>query len=287
MNRFIQKWGLGWLGVYMYATSTRKHRFIDACMRKLLGDIHQTEINERFSHAYNTALAETTYWHGTGMYQYDKDFAVIDSFDRILKSGGLRPNKDVFDIQAGEMTSVSCTRIRMYARIYADMHECGGPPNNTRHGEPYVWGYYFIVSSALMAVHNMKLWSNIIRRRHIASNVKQDMKKLWVTKVRHTPFRSLKDFFVHGSDIENNFGILIGIKDIDSVHISSAYISMYETRSTKIIPTKNWSHVEVPKAHIAQIESMLASNSLDIPVFAIEETEKYWSKKPFSALVNN
>ena len=100
--------------------------------------------------------------------------------------------------------------------VYADMHQSGGVQHGTRYGEPYFWGYYFIVSSALMAVHHMKLWANIVRRKQIGNTVKDNMKDLWVSKVRKEKFYSLKDFFVQGSDIENNFGILIAIRDIQA-----------------------------------------------------------------------
>lgn len=286
MIKFIQKWFLGWLGVYMHNRKERRHRVVDWVMRKFLSKGYTRRVSPEFFDEYGQIVSRTKYWHGTGRYQYaDGTDETINVLASILDRAGLRPQNDVFDISMGDMSSVSCTNIRMYARIYADMHQFQGVKSGTRYGAAFVWGYYFIVSAALMAIQHMGLWKDPKKRHLLARGAKENMKGLWVRKVLGQKYVSLKDFFVNGSDIAGNYGILIGLKSIGEIATTSPYISMYETRTSKMIPATNWSHIEAPKQYVNEVSEALREAKINIPVYTIEDCEQYWSQKDFSLLV--
>ena len=71
------------------------------------------------------------------------------------------------------------------------------------------------------------------------------------------------------------------------MYVCLPYIAMYEARSSTSIPVAAWSHLEQPVQHIKAIQSLLAKHRVDIPIYAIEGTEKYWAQKPFSVLVGS
>ncbi len=286
MLKFLQKWFLGWLGVHMVSAKSRCHFIVDYVMSYFLRFKKDQELSFIFSDQYSASIKQAKYWHGTGWMQYDADGKVQNSFKEILAEGGLRPSHDVFDISTGEMSSVSCTNIRVYARIYADMHHYNGAKKDTRLGEPFMWGYYFIASSALMAIHHMRLWANVKKRHALGDGVKANMKGMWIKKVSQRKYISLKNFFIKGSDIPDNFGVLIGIKCIDRIVDTSPYISMYETRTGSTIPIGMWTHLEVPRSEIDKMTSILRQAEIEIPVYAIEDCEQYWSRMPFSSLVS-
>ncbi len=288
MIKFLQKWSLGWLGVYLYARRSGR-RFIDIdiidrVMHSILYNRRLEPFDEDEHKLYASITSTTSLWHGTGLYQY-RDGSLINSFDETISQKSLRPDKDVFDITIGEMKSVSTAHQRMYARIYADMHEYLGANPHDRYGKPYFWGYFFIVSSALIAVHKLNLWHNIRKRHRIARDVRTSAESTWSRKVTTRPFSSWKNFFTDGSDIKGNCGILIGIGGKHTKHTTSTYISMYETRLAENIGVENWTHIEVASSHIDQIKQLLSKRGIDIPVFAIEGCEAYWSERRFSELI--
>lgn len=286
MLKFLQKWFFGWIGVYMASAKNRRHFIVDYVMSFFLRIKKDQELSSTFFDQYSVSLKQTKYWHGTGWAQYDADGKVQPTFKKILLDGGLSPNHDVFDVSTGEMSSISCTSIRVYARIYADMHNYNGVKRNSRLGEPFMWGYYFIVSSALLAVYHMRLWTNAKKRHIIEDSVKANMKDIWINKVSHRKYISMKDFFVRGTDIPDNFGVLIGLKNIHRSIETSPYISMYETRIGKMIPTNMWSHLEVPRDYIDKMTNILTQAGIEIPIYAIEDCERYWSRMSFSFLAS-
>lgn len=286
MLKSLQKWSLGWLGVYMASTKNGRHFIVDHIMSLFLRVQGGDELSDNFINKYSASLKQAKYWHGTGWMQYDADGKVQNTFKNTLLEGGLSPNHDVFDVSTGEMSSISCTNIRVYARIYADMHSYIGVKRNSRLGEPFMWGYYFIVSSALMAVYHMRLWTNAKKRHIMEDSAKANMKGIWINKVSHRKYISLKDFFVRGTDIPDNFGILIGLKNIDDIIKTSPYISMHETRTSSALSIDTWSHLEVPRDYKDKMTNILRRAKIEIPVYAIEDCEQYWSRVSFSSLVS-
>jgi len=288
MKKFFQKWLLGWLGVYMYARRGRFAFFgknlIDYIMKKALANNHLKAFSPEERLHYQAVIESTHLWHGTGMYQY-RDGSAYDCFEQILKARSLTPSLDALDIEIGDAYTISTSVSRIYARIYADMHEFGGADGVRRYGKTFIWAYFFIVSLAIMAVYRMKLWRSARRRRRFMTDVIADAEEKWSRKVTQQPFVSWKHFFTNGSDIQENTGVLIGINHEGTRHETSSYIAMYEVRLASDVPISEWTHLEVPDSQVDRIKRMLADANVDTPVFAIEKCEEYWSHLPFHEIV--
>jgi hypothetical protein len=288
------KWGTGLLSLYLDARlrKRRKHRsldivLIDAFMHCFLSspDLESFSLAER--KRYETAVDQTIYWHGTGRLQHDSKGGIVDVLDRLLKQQGLRPFRDVFDAKHGEMFSTSVARQRMYARIYADMHEYGGANLRQRYGSPRFWAYYFIMAINLHATKELGLWNPKTRREQHAAWRKLG-KEVWAVKVHRNPGEATGKFFDNGSDIIGNYPILIGIKSDDYILLETAdYVARYESRIGSPIPVDAFTHLEVPDAKIAEVKALLKKHGHgDLPVVSFEKCEHLAATRYFSALVS-
>ena len=95
-------------------------------------------------------------------------------------------------------------------------------------------------------------------------------------------------FFNTGSDIPNNYPILIGIKQSDHHILETAgYVARYENRVGSSIPLSAFTHLEVPAIRIHEVTQLLKKyGQEDMPVFAFEQCEVWWSQQHFSKLVS-
>jgi hypothetical protein len=215
------KWSTGLLSLYLDAR-LRKQRsrrpldivLTDAIMSHLLSRPHLQPFSAQDRRRYIADADQAIYWHGTGRLQHDRSGGTVDVLERLLKQSGLQPFKDIFDVKHGEMVSTSLARQRMYARIYADMHVYGGARLNERYGSPRFWTYYFIMAINLHAIKELGLWSRKARLKQQATWREQG-KKLWTIKVTKQDGESVGQFFNDGSDIPDNYPILIGLKNAD------------------------------------------------------------------------
>src|SRR6266536_3236177 len=182
------KWGTGLLSLYLdWRLRKSKQRrapdvfLIDALMACLISMTNLEPLSENERRKYQDATAQTVYWHGTGRWQYDKQGKTVDVLEQMLKQGGIRPFKDVFDIKHGEMFSISVAHHRMYARIYGDMHQYKGANLHERYGSPRFWAYYFIMAINLHATKELGLWNPKTRSEQHAAWRKQG-KETWAVK---------------------------------------------------------------------------------------------------------
>lgn len=294
IKRNFLKWSIGLLSLYL-SLRLRKQRqrrpldilFIDICLYCLLRKPTPAAFSDETRIRYESTIAETIYWHGTGKFQHDKNGGTIDILRLLINDGGLKPFKDIFDLTKGEMFSISVARDRMYARIYADMHTYRGASQQERYGSPRFWAYYFLMVSNFRAIKELNLWDHK-KRREQEKLWRQQGKEFWVTKVtKRDDDASVGYFFNAGSDIENNYPILIGIKRGDYTILETAeYVAQHENRIGSIIPLQSFTHIEVPSNKVAEVESILRnSGNNSIPVFPFEQCEQWWSQKHFSQLV--
>jgi hypothetical protein len=287
------KWGTGLLSLYLDWRLRKQRRrrapdifLIDALIARLIPRPELESFTRAERQKYLDATEQTIYWHGTGRWQHDKRGKAIDVFEQMLKQGGIRPFKDVFDIKHGEMTSISVARQRMYARIYGDMHEYGGADPRKRYGTPRFWTYYFIMAINLHATKELGLWNP--KARHAQHELwRKQGADVWAVKVHQTPGRVTGKFFDTGSDIAGNYPILMGIKRGDYTVLKTAdYIARYETRIGSTVPVRDFTHIEVPKAKIAEVRKTLKKHGYaDVPVFAFEQCEQLFAGRHFSELV--
>ncbi len=223
---------------------------------------------------------QTEFWHGTGRYQY-RDGKVVDVLKGIIDQGGLLPARDDIDL-VGAMNSVSLARSRTYARAYADMHENG--QKGERNGSALLWSATFIGPLALKIAQEEKVWRSESRQRvrehFIASSSAQ-----WYRKVRQEPTGTL-GIFARGSDIENNYPILFGIKEGTAAPArTSGSVSVHEVRSTETIVFGDITHIEVPESRVSETQAMLVEAGYEVPVMAIEDFEAFSSGQSFKDLV--
>jgi hypothetical protein len=287
------KWGTVPLSLYLdWRLRKPKRRrapdivMIDFVMSRAIPLTSLEPFSEKERQRYIDATSRTIYWHGTGRLQYDRQGGTVDVLEQMLKRGGVQPFKDVFDIKHGEMFSISVARQRMYARIYADMHVHGGANLRERYGRPRFWMYYFIMAVNLHATRELGLWNPKTRRTQHAAWRKQG-KEVWAAKVHQNPSESAGKFFDNGSDIAGNYPILIGIKRADHTFLKTAdYVARYESRIGSNVPVEAFTHLEVPKAKLVEVQKLLKKYGYtDTPAFAFEQCEQLQASRLFSELV--
>ena len=260
---------------YKIGTKAGRTNKLDLYHQRLLetdtspNDFTDDQIND-YSEIYNS----TPLWHGSGRYQYDDTGTVKDVFDSILEQGGFTPKFDPYDLSTN-MTSISLTPDRTYARMYADIHH-PEPDNAPRHGSPdLLTGYYLgpvPVEALKETVKTFGLRESVKAIQRVRNSGKENGP--WSKKVnKSTP--SMTHIFREGSDIEGNYPILFGIADIEEKLPVSDYIAKHEVRTTTRIDLSKVTHLEVPEENITETKDLLAQYGIDMPVIPIELGEAY------------
>lgn len=254
-------------------------------MARLIPKPNLEAFSEKEQQTYLGVTKKTIYWYGTGRWQYDKQNNMVDVLEQMFRQGGTKPFQDVFDIKHGEMFSTSVARQRMYARIYADMHEYGGANLRERYGSPRFWAYYFVMAINLHATKELGLWNPKIRREQHTAWRKQG-KEVWAVKVHQNPGEATGKFFDKGSDIVGNYPVLIGIQSGDYTQLKTAdYVARYESRIGSNIPIEAFTHFEVPQEKVEEVQKLMKKYKYThIPVFPFEQCEQLYSARHFSEL---
>jgi hypothetical protein len=226
-------------------------------------------------------VKQTEYWHGTGRYQY-RDSKVVDVLKGMIEQGGLLPQRDDIDL-VGAMESVSLARSRTYARAYADIHENG--EKGERHGSALLWSAAFIGPLALKIAQEEKVWRSENRQR-VKNHFATSNSARWYEKVRQEPTGTL-GIFAKGSDIEDNYPILFGIKEgIVTPTKTSESVAIHEVRSTEPVGFNGLTHIEVPASRVLETQAMLTEAGYEVPVMAIEDFEAYAARQSFTEQVS-
>ncbi len=245
-----------------------------------------------------STLEKTEYYHGTGAYHYDfeetKYGGVLKgirySLENIL-SEGLVPQRDYFNeiMQTGEEKTISLSKNHPYARCYADLFNFENNPKGYRLGSPYFWA--FIVASAMMK-HELSTFS-FEKRREIKEKrktieyhkkreklVEHNIKMLngWTRSFRKDGKYEGRNFIFavnDGSDIPDNFGVVIGIRKGAVSILPNRYegIKLYEARTNQRIYPSDFSHIQAPLKDIRLVHEQMVKSNLNIPVFPIEFVE--------------
>jgi hypothetical protein len=222
--------------------------------------------------------AQTALWHGTGRYKYDENGKVADVLAGIIRDGGLKPHDDDWDPKRGKIQSISLAPARMYAKLYAWMHIPRSARPDSEHRSCCFYGYYFFCSAAVVA------YAEYLWRPHIP-DYRAKLKK-WTGKVSRKP-HTLKSVFVEGTDIPDNYPILIGIKcGVVKPNRGSRFFDLHETRSEKSIAMSDLTHFEVPADRVDETASSLRVAGFDTPVIPIEDGEAYCRQFSFWQLVS-
>jgi len=222
-------------------------------------------------------MEQTMFWHGTGRYQY-RDGKVIDVLDYIATHRKLQPGPDPFEV-SGPMHSLSLARARIYARAYADLHRNPDMPAE-RYGTSAFWSVVFLADYAVEAASEEGGLKRVIKR------LQQSGKDEWHAKVNQQPLSVFSTFAV-GSDIPGNYPIIFGVSSITPLPTSHA-IALHEIRSGDPVQLDSQiTHLEVPHAHITETNEVLSRHAIILPVYALEDFERYAATLPISRLMNH
>lgn len=233
-----------------------------------------------------TVYSQVWRWHGTGRFEY-RDENTIDVLKQIISDNGLIPQPDKMDTTVGAMESISTASSRMYARPYADMHNDRDKSLSYRYGKGSFWSKYFMAPAPVEGAIELKLWQKEPRDKFGETMLRA--LHGWKRKINKTPrVKGLYNGMNEGSDIKNNYPILIGLKQSAFVAIPiSKTLSRHESRSTDAIPFSAITHIEVPSVNVEETRQLLIVNGLgSLPVIPIEVAEYYCSKFKFSDLVS-
>jgi len=223
--------------------------------------------------------SKAQYWHGTGRYKYDAHRKQIDVLQGMLEDGGLTPQPDDWDPKLGTVKCISLARSRIYARLYAGRYMPSGKRIHGEHGPRWVWFYYFFGTARLLAIAGLTPPWKYIRDydRKLA---------LWARTITTRETKTLGDVFVHGTDIEENYPILIGIRSGTVQPLSGSRVfNLHEVRSPSRISFEDITHIEVPRANAVETVNLFKAAGILTPILAIEEGEAYCRRFSFYKLV--
>ena len=235
-------------------------------------------------HNYSQTTAGTVLWHGTGRYQHSGD-GDIDVLESVLKRGSLRPVEDAYAIFSGGniMHSISLTRLRVIARCYADTNGKGFREPN-RYGDALMWiSYYYGLFYAHLYTRDYFSVRKYYRTWHGLTH-DENGHNTWGKKTNKSA-KDVWDIFGLGTDIDNNYPIIFGVKYIDDRVALSPRFNKYEVRTSSDIRLSQITHIEVPKAHVTNVETLLRRHKAAIPVLSIEAGEHKASHTEFSQLL--
>jgi hypothetical protein len=227
---------------------------------------------ELYEKLYKTA----SYWHGTGRYQYDANGNVIDVLSSILEHGGLKPHTDYYNWLDQGKDTISFGRSRSYSIKYADMHSdnIDRLPSRNLSNEDFVEQHIVPVNKRIWEETQRKIGkklTNIAFTNLVGS-------PSWTKKIRQDGGR-VRDAFLLGSDIQGNYPILMGIKQLENLEEIPGYLSQYEVRTAQSVPLNTVTHMETPAEKIEETKRLLDKGNYDLPVFPIElgeMLEKRW-----------
>lgn len=256
------------------ATTHERDSLVNRQLDRLVGGVALRDLIAINSPAIRMQYADVSHWHGTGRYQYSSD-GRIDVLDSIAATGKLLPNYDAFDLTR-PMTSVSLARARIYGRAYADMHGRGADEPE-RYGSSLFWASAFLGSIAVEAAMEAKVWWPSGYHRMMKHLEEADALE-WYKKVTRATTPTILDMYKHGSDIEENYPVLFGIRDVEPTQVGKA-VALHEVRTEQPIDlSTDITHVEVPRKHLDDTRRLLGG----IAIMALEDAEHHTAQYTFS-----
>lgn len=270
----------------------------------------------RLKSQIDDVLAETGLFHGTGRMTYmpqggskydgvDPD-QTVDVFARLLEQG-LRPQEDLFsELFTGEdVSTISLTNLRMYARVYADLFEDEENPSiQYEHGSRAFWWQFLVAKMVLHFLTDPDYYKKVARwylkdcwqpeQKEIIAKRRGRMDQ-WQRTFRHDDKfklgagigQNLMTLMCYGgSTIRDNHGLIIGIRAgaVTPVPVKQGYVRCFELRAAHAIPPSDWTYVEAPQSRLSTVEADIRAAGHDVPVFPMEVMEHHHAQMPLSIL---
>jgi hypothetical protein len=230
-------------------------------------------------------LATTTYWHGTGRYQYSKQgeskYAGVnhqetfDVLNTIIEAGGLKPH---YDPWVGKFTtttqSLSVANQWAYGKMYAHYHQ-----DET--------------TDLLYEIAPIQFWYKTIMRIQLTenyfkfalgfcivytfSNALQKQGKIWLSTFRSDTHKKWPfwEILTTKSDINGNYGILFAAKNCFEPIKLPKILQFLESRTSDPIEFKNINFIAVPYHKVSETKAKFEASNLNTPVLPLEFLELY------------
>jgi hypothetical protein len=241
-------------------------------------------------------LNNTKFYHGTGAYSYmfdttkyeGRETGVRHVLDEIL-TNGLIPQRDLFNdvFGTGTQRTLSITESREYARCYATLFMYEKDKLRYEYGSSLFWG-------GIMALNMIKIYQPVIHHidEGITQRNMQDYKKMcegWSRSFRKDGKYEGKNFLYHltaRSDIKNNYGIIIGIKNMPTIPICYRFLTMSEQRIKTTVNPAEFTHIQAPLKNIEQARIAAKKHNITIPIIPIEFVELINSEMSMNQLLS-
>jgi hypothetical protein len=242
---------------------------------------------------------KAAYWHGTGRYHYyhpsDSRYEgvqterVVDVLESIITQGGLSAHQDLWVRINGEpLKTVSLSPTRMHSRLFAHVHLCDGE------WLEYVFGGTRFWTGIIFALVIKDLLSN--KSRHQRHFLKQAIFSgsflqnayTWAGALRNSGSNLPPVWRAYDlrSDIIGNHPLLFGLKkEAADTSGTIPFLRQLEVRVPGLISLEQITHVEVPQARVAEVQSLFSSKNIHLPIIPLEVGELYCSEMPLSKLI--
>lgn len=272
------------LGYYLNSSNEhRRNRFLDK--HKEAFEDNKEEIKE--------LLDKTEFYHGTGaqhhIYEgskYTGNYVGIKNSLESILTEGLVPQHDPFNFvfETGAVNTTSLSGNNIYSRCYADLFFQEGTGVEYYYGSSLFWGS--IIAGKLFFERYIELIRTGMNKEEIQSHERIKDKKKHIKKAYEGWTRSFRrdrkyegKNFAHvalaKSDITNNFGIVIGIKNdvVSPLRIKYESVSHYETRTDINLLPAEFSHLQVPYTRIEEVRRVMETTNNSIPLVPTEYVE--------------
>lgn len=233
--------------------------------------------------------AATSHWHGTGRFHYDEQEKIIDVLRSIIDADGLKPlvEDPWLPIEGKLQKTISLAKIRMYARIYAELHQFQGNKLEYSHKSSKFW--FWAIGLRQMLAAPLQIPTHLLKL-NFQKDSEQQLNKLFTKYIKKSSIPSsgflLRLLNPPFSDIVGNYGVIFGIKKdtVSPLKIDQRY-ELYEDRTNREIPISSFSYIEVPWNSFEETQRLLDGSSVTIPLLPIEAMELHLSQVKIKALL--
>jgi hypothetical protein len=234
---------------------------------------------------------QTTYWHGTGRYQWGSD-GRVDVLAAMLQQKAITPFPDKYDARLGTrpVVTASFATVRLYARCYADMHHQNPTALNRYIDASHAISFFIVRPYARYRYkqarsHPDGLWAGRAAQRKGDQVRLAQVGRHWTAKLRKEAVNPMLAFRA-GSDIPGNYGVVFGLDAavaLDTSH--DAFTETKEVRANTAVPLQHVTHIEVPSDNCEAVEKLVREHNLHIPVIATETMEAYVATLPITTVL--
>lgn len=205
-------------------------------------------------------------WHGTGRYKYENG-EVVDILKGILDEEALSTYSDMSDQKRPNAHSVSVAHSRAYARLYASLFFPVKQRGLRELWNRLRWCCHYLLPSLWVA------WKELVPLPFTVGY--KSKVPSFIAKFSHEAQSLFYLLLWGGTDISSNHPILIGIKrEAYSITHGSQFVDLHEDRAVEPISIEKFTHIEVPRCRVSEIQQILQTAAYKLPVIALEEGDK-------------